>query len=239
MKTIQALVLAGMAWSAGCADVGDVGVGSQEVSAQNQPAILPPGERAFGKTYGEWEAAWWQWTMRIPRRANPVTDTTGEHCAEGQSGDVWFLAGNYGGVTHRECTVPSGKSIYFPVVNQVWVQMLTDPPMTIADMRDYTRTAMSGAVISASIDGHPVADLNRYYEETPVFSATFGPSNTWHVSARQCAQEGSGNFVCPESVDSGYALFLSPLSPGDHTIHFEARTAGGFSLDVTYTLHVQ
>ncbi|MFO0644758.1 MAG: hypothetical protein U0326_00820 [Polyangiales bacterium] len=206
--------------------------------ARNNPQVAPPQSRPHGRSYGEWEVAWWRWALGVAAERNPVTDETGANCAQGQSGDVWFLAGNYGGVTRRECTVPVGKALYFPMVNQVWVQMLTDPPSTVPEMYSYVRGAVAGATLSASIDGRALVDLTQYYEETAVFAAYFNPSNTWGATEAQCASRGRF-LVCPESVDAGYALFIAPLSRGDHQIRFAATLNTGFSLDVTYTLHVR
>lgn len=167
-----------------------------------------------------------------------MVDETGVNCAQGQPGNVWFLAGNYGGVSRRECTVPVGKTLYFPLVNQVWVQMLTDPPMTVPEMYDVVRGGVAGATLSASIDGRALIDLALYYEETAVFAAAFNPSNTWGATEANCARRGSV-LVCPESVDAGYALFLQPLSRGDHEVRFAATLTWGFTLDVTYILHVR
>lgn len=83
-------------------------------------AILPPDSTHFGKTYGEWSAAWWQWAYAQPGPTNPVTDLTGEHCAQGQSGSVWFLAGSFGVEATRNCTIPGSKALFFPVLNSAW-----------------------------------------------------------------------------------------------------------------------
>ena len=48
---------------------------------------------SFGQTYGRWAAEWWQWALGVPGAVNPLTDTTGEHCAQRQVDKVWFLAG--------------------------------------------------------------------------------------------------------------------------------------------------
>ena len=53
----------------------------------------------------------------IPQDKNPTADVTGENCDEGQSGPVWFLAGTFGGLNERNCEIPAGKSILFPVIN--------------------------------------------------------------------------------------------------------------------------
>ena len=41
---------------------------------------LPPGRPAYGKTYGAWSAAWWQWAYSIPVPSNPLFDSTGVLC---------------------------------------------------------------------------------------------------------------------------------------------------------------
>ena len=41
-----------------------------------------------------------------------------------QDGKVWFLAGapiNTENPVVRECTVPAGKFLYFPLVNAAWI----------------------------------------------------------------------------------------------------------------------
>jgi len=30
------------------------------------PGVLPPNSHAFGMTYNEWSAKWWQWAVNIP-----------------------------------------------------------------------------------------------------------------------------------------------------------------------------
>src|SRR5437899_1087429 len=59
------------------------------VGGGSNPGVFAPSSKPFGKTYGEWSAAWWQWVLSIPKRDNPLADPTGEKCAVGQSGPVW------------------------------------------------------------------------------------------------------------------------------------------------------
>jgi hypothetical protein len=52
--------------------------------------------KVFGKIYGEWSAAWWQWAVSIPASESPVLLTDDDlnfDCSLGQHGPVWFLAG--------------------------------------------------------------------------------------------------------------------------------------------------
>lgn len=60
---------------------------------------------------------WWKWAMSAPDDVSPVRDTTGEHAAWSQPSDLWFLAGTYGGRVVRRCAIPSGKPLFFPVLN--------------------------------------------------------------------------------------------------------------------------
>ena len=87
--------------------------------ATPQPKVLPLDSSPYGNTYGEWSARWWQWLMAIPEATNPNFDPTGAHCAVGQVGPVWFLAGSVGGAATRHCTVPAGKALLLPPLTQL------------------------------------------------------------------------------------------------------------------------
>src|SRR5437016_2320237 len=56
-------------------------------------------DAAYGKTYGQLPAAWWQWGLSVPAAVNPSLDTTGADAGQGQTGPVWFLGGTFGGGT--------------------------------------------------------------------------------------------------------------------------------------------
>ena len=58
--------------------------------------IAPINSRPAGQSYGKWAATWWQWALGIPAAVNPLTDPTGQYCAQGQVDRVWFLAGAIG-----------------------------------------------------------------------------------------------------------------------------------------------
>jgi hypothetical protein len=45
----------------------------------------------YGIPYKEWITRWWQWHISIPKADHQWNDaTTGEKCAIGQEGSVWF-----------------------------------------------------------------------------------------------------------------------------------------------------
>src|SRR5262249_16120462 len=63
-------------------------------------------------------AKWWQWVLETPASINPLLDSTGDNGAINQPhGNVWFLAGNTGGTTVRNVTIPAGRALFFPIVN--------------------------------------------------------------------------------------------------------------------------
>src|SRR5262245_31660253 len=55
------------------------------------PGVVPPTAHPGGLSLPEWTAIWWQQMLAIPFDQNPVFDTTGEDCALGEHGHVWFL----------------------------------------------------------------------------------------------------------------------------------------------------
>lgn len=203
-----------------------------------RPRIVPADARnPYGKSFEEWTAAWWQWAVQVPVTLIPFRDPTGELASHGQSGPVWFLAGNNGGTTVRQATVPEGKALFFPIMNLAWFQFTTDPPVTpecIADNYSCIRDPIKGPqdnprLLKCDIDGYPVQGLsNRRYFSVP-FDLEM-PDNNF-------VEQPAGLFT--PNVDDGYYVMVRPLSRGRHVVHFEAINGSGeFVLDVTYHLTV-
>jgi hypothetical protein len=125
------------------------------------PGVQPINSKPHGLSYGEWSARWWQWILSIPAETNPNLDTTGENCGEGQSGHVWYLAGSFGGGPYlRTCTVPTGTSLFFPILNAAFGAGLADcltPVIAPGACEDYTFGALKGlpaleAAVAALLD---------------------------------------------------------------------------------------
>jgi hypothetical protein len=187
--------------------------------------------QSFGASYGELSARWWQWALSIPANINPELDTTGANCGQGQFDDVWFLAGNFGGTAVRSCTIPAGKPIFFPLINQVGLK-----PFGFETLLDLRREAApfidSVSELGCTIDGAAVPNLAKFRVRSPSFTVIAPPKGLLPP----------GWLSLPANSDSivsdGYWLLLSPLAPGQHEIKFHASTTGGFQLDVTYTLTI-
>lgn len=203
------------------------------------PGVLPPDKTAFGMSYGEWGAAWWNWAFSSPVEDNPLTDTTGENCDTNQEGNVWFLAGfldvfGLGGPVERECTVPAGKPLFFPIINEICVATEGE---TAEEMRACANDAVDAvSVVEASIDGEALTDLWQYRAESPAFPLVL-------PEGAILDQFLGLNGVFEPAVTDGYWLMLAPLSVGDHVIHF--RGASGdpldpdFEVEITFLLTVE
>jgi hypothetical protein len=184
--------------------------------------------------------SWWQWALETPASENPLTDTTGEFAAVNQpNGPVWFLAGNTGGITVRTFTVPSGKALFFPIVNVFDVEDATIRgggvfflvPHPVQTAQAFVSNVIGTATgLSCEVDGNPLIITTANLEQSTPFSLQLPADNILGVPA--------GAYF--PAIDSGYYVLLSPLSVGQHTIHFAGTmTYFPLSLDVTDHLTVQ
>jgi len=216
-------------------------VSPASAKSTGNPGILPPQSHPHGHTYGEWAARWWQWALETPASVNPFIDMTGEHCDGGQLGHVWFLAGVLGGGSAtRTCNVPRGTALFFPVVNIAWFAFTTDPPeeRTETFVRNAAAATCGTAVaLEADIDGVKVNDPFQYFEQSPLFDVQLPPDNLFGATTTDIPE-----LLLSPSVDEGYYLFLAPLSPGKHTLHWSGsweKPENCPNLDVTYNLTVR
>ncbi|MBI5651870.1 MAG: hypothetical protein HZC40_15750 [Chloroflexi bacterium] len=213
----------------------------------DNPTILPPNSKPFGKTYGEWSVEHWKWIYSLPVDHHPLFDTA--DCSAGQSGKVWFLGGMFSvtnpspgvfiGNTTRNCKVPVGKALFFPIVD-VEGSTVEGNGVTEAELRAFANfVADHAANLFAEIDGKPITNLNAYRAQSPLF--TFGP-----LPANNALGLPQG--TTSPAVSDGYFLMIAPLSSGRHTIHFKGSIILGqptdpgyfeFSLDITYNITVK
>ena len=143
--------------------------------------VVPPPARVGGLTYGQWSGVQWSWELSAaddPTHPvvdpNPGTPAQPElvNCSLGQVGNVWFLAGTTYAqpftTTYRSCKVPSGRFLFFPLVD-AWADNLSCPgtpntTLTADELR--TEVAQIGDSVDttslhASVDGQPVRNLSK------------------------------------------------------------------------------
>jgi hypothetical protein len=180
--------------------------------------------QGFGASYGEWAARWWEWALSIPAAQNPILDQTGANCGQGQVGNVWFLAGTFGGSATRNCTIPAGKPLFFPLINNIGFSPKGNE--TIIDLRKLAADLINNVdTLTCELDGATcAANLFVFRAQSPIFEAIVR----------------TGGLVAPKFYDpmvaDGYWLLLAPLAPGPHLLVFGATTSTGFSTSVTYNL---
>ena len=176
--------------------------------------------------------------LSIPAVVNPNFDSTGANCGQGQAGNVWFLAGTFGGdpVT-RSCTIPAGKGILIPVINTIVFANL--PTDTIEGLRTGAVADIDRVItMRVTIDGFPLKDLQDLRVQSPVFAFTI-PKTLFDYDALCSPLVPPGDVqICPLAVSDGYWVLLLPLRKGPHVIKFYAKKSDGFVVDVTYNLTI-
>jgi len=218
--------------------------------SSGNPPILPPSSAPYGETYGEWSAKQWQWVYSLPVNDHPLFDTA--DCSTGQSGRVWFLGGTFTtvspepgvviGTATRDCTVPVGTALFFPVIDAECATAERNGT-TDAELRACAQDIIDHAIdLSIEIDGVAVQNLAAFRVQSPLF--------TWGPLPENNVFQDPVNFppgTTSPSVSDGYFVMVHPLSVGSHTIHFKGsvvftQAQDGvdftFSLDITYRLLV-
>ena len=153
---------------------------------------------------------------------------------------MWFLVGT---LAPKRWTAPArcrtGTALLFPLINNAFFAFLNDP----AEQRteEFIRaqvTCVQGTEFPVvEIDGKPVANPNDYLEQSVIFKVILPEDNIFGVTEEQVPE-----LTLFPSVDEGFYLFLNPLPPGSHTIHFQVKPLGcGVEeiADITYHLNVE
>ena len=201
-------------------------------------SIVPPAQKAFDMTNGEWSARWWQFVFGLPEADNPLNDTTGALCGMGQWGPVIFLYGTTGGgpVT-RSCTIPSKKGLVIPLVN--WGGSVPEDgatPEDVAALLKWVNDLTDASTLSATIDGVPVQNLEKYRFRSPVYSFTGSSPNIYSAN---CGTPPCYEGFHEQGMAEGYWIMVNPLPPGKHTIHINGEVPDwGIVQDATYHLKV-
>lgn len=173
---------------------------------------FPANTTQYNLTYGDWTAKWWQWLVSIPQDRNPAVDETGENCGEGQSGPVWFLSGTFGGLAARNCDIPAGKSILFSALNAECSYAEYPDLRTESELRSCAVSSNDGVTeLMVTIDGQTIeySQLISYRVQSPLFNLTLPENNIFGLPASTT-----------QAVSDGFWVFLPPLGPGQHEIHF-------------------
>jgi hypothetical protein len=208
----------------------------------------------YGKTYGEWGGEWSKWAFSFPDGMNPVQDETGELCDLGQSGPVWFLAGTFGAsVTEaeRHCTIPSGKAIFYPLVNATWIDVPGDEIFTDEEVRWIVASLVGDLYcqMTSTLDTFTTPNLGEV--SAPISARLRNAVRAQSPKFRLNLPEGAiGGFPPGENerlITGGYWVMLPPLTPGEHVLTLHGAQCSEndegviekvFETEVTYHLTV-
>ena len=140
-------------------------------------------------------------------------------CASAQKGDVWFLLGNFHDnvASQRTCNVPANTALFFPIANIGYSTFQIDAKETKKKeflLNLYTCNQDTDQV-EIWIDGVAVSEPKSYFLKPHIFNSV---RNVDHINEA----EGYGDVKWKTSVDTGYYLFLYPLTSGSHTISWDA-----------------
>jgi hypothetical protein len=196
--------------------------------------VASPDSRPQNLTYGDWGAKWWQWIFSIPSSQNPLSDTTGERCTLNQNGTVWFLVGTFGGSATRQCTIPAGTSLFFPLLNGE-CSIAGGDGTNEQELRSCAKAQMDKVTsLKAIVDGVQIPDLQKYRAQSQLYTLPLPNDNIMGL------EPGS-----TPSIAEGYWIFLKPLSPGNHEITFggsagnpSVTSSMNFVTEVTYHLTI-
>ena len=190
---------------------------------------------------GKSSATWWQWALQKEADLNPLSGSYsgGQKCAGASEQGVWNLGGSLSGepVT-RNCNVPAGQEILFPVANVVCIQEWDGE--TEAELRacakGYIDQFLKGnATPYAKVDGKDVAYKRA---DSPFFKVTMPKNNIFYSLSK-----GELDFLYGShgAVADGLWVKLPPLAKGQHKVEFGGEFGTGkfkFKQNNTYNLTV-
>lgn len=192
--------------------------------------VIEPTSKKAHPSYQELAGDWWNWAVQFPLATNPIVEDGPVDCTRGQKGKIWFLAGTFGGTAERECTIPSGKALFFPIVNTLW--WVPEDGEDVPKVRELANEIInSTTALEVIIDGVVIKDPFAYRAQSPPggLALKFGPF---------LADLGLHPTPNPrDAVADGYWILLAPLRKGAHVIEFSSSQPG-LNVDVTYHLTV-
>jgi len=213
-----------------------IGMANSSLAEADSDMVIKVSDPVAGLQQFDYVNMWWQWAVSMENEESPVRDTTGTKCGVNQIGPVWFLAGGYGSSKiSRDCSIPSDKYIFFPVINMIYYP----PPgvkttITCDDVK-------KGAEVNNQYLGAFKVKIDNQQFVNPAF---------FRISSKKCfdliARKRNNQKqmeVFPSATD-GYWVMLKPLPLGKHVISFRAEynrpggSYGKMAQDIQYNLNV-
>lgn len=216
LKGLAALLVAGLL------------VGAPSAGAADPADLTPPANFSVAK----FEGGVWQRLLAIPAAQSPFFGANAGNCQAFQSRKLWIIGWN-AGPSDVDCRIPAGTPLFvwgpgtecstleaFPFHGE------TDAELAECARRHVKRHLQSTAIF---IDGQQVRSLSRFLVESPPFDFRVPADNLLFVPGPATGR----------AVSYGYAMFVNPLPPGEHTIRLLGRFIDPlFPFDTTYHITV-
>ena len=107
----------------------------------NQTNLLPKESAPYGASYEEHIKNYWKLMLSLPIDQNPMEDTTGVKCTNGQdlsNASVFYFSGGFGGLAERTCKIPAGLGVFIPIIT-VEASLAESPKSTIQDLHQIAK----------------------------------------------------------------------------------------------------
>jgi len=202
-----------------------------------QYQVVNPTQHVAGKSQLELSQEWWQWALSIPAPSNPLFDATGALAHTNNNGPVFFVAGNTGGSSVRNFTVPVGKPVFFPLVNSFDLEVPTDG-CDVQCALGFIPGVTGATNLHATLDGNDLLTFPSFRQTSTAFFTVNLPASLRDAFGFPTQYVGA-----LDAVSDGYWVALAGLTPGQHTLVFGgtipelAPGAAPFALEVTATIN--
>ena len=198
--------------------------------------------------YGVLGGHWWVWAYDTEFQMFAEGEVD---CSLGQSGQVWFLAGTFGGTVERSCTISRKKSLFIPLVNYgFYYEAGVDPPvldLTLEEKRIFLNGQIGGGSLS---DPEAVKILAETFEIVSTVACDLHATLDGEplVFTTPIVRSQSGPFTLTtdnEAAADGYYALIAPLKKGLHELEFGGALCDAedgtrlFETTSIYTLYVK
>jgi hypothetical protein len=179
-----------------------------------KPAVLPPTASVQGRTLGEWHGLFSQQYFSIPEAENPYLHP-GPNCYFARIGNVGLAPAGFESGS-SDCQMPVGMMLYVLVVGSECSTV--ELPTIGGDEKELRACALNFVPdnLEAFIDGNSVRNIGEYTALSPLYELTLLEGNLFRVPPGTA-----------DSVAFATGFLLTPLSPGEHTVHVHGEIPYG------------
>jgi len=176
--------------------------------------FFPPDSKPYGIPYNQLGKVWMEWAIKLPYAEGPNGDGPRQDCIMGETDSIIFLINNKGsGVRESDCTIPTNKSILFPVLFEE-CDYGSVPSPTDAQLIECADFRNPNANIIFTVDGNLIYQgVHKNYENyarSDFFNLNIPEDNLFGASGSQLGSH--------RALIDGTFMITHPLAAGSHEI---------------------